>query len=176
MARQALTVSMIATAGLLSLPVLAQTAPGANSPAPVPAPAVTAAPSHTVTSSPSAAVATPHTASPSAAMTSPAPSPAVASTPKYFTADHKVRVGKVVGASVYNEQDQSVGSIDDVLMGDSDHKADVVVISVGGFLGMGAKLVSVPFDQLKIQNDKIVMPGATKESVNGMPEYHYTNA
>ena len=68
------------------------------------------------------------------------------------------------------------GSIDDVLMSDTDHKADTAVISVGGFLGMGAKLVSVPFDQLKIGNDKVVMPGATKASLEGMPEYRYSNA
>jgi len=86
-----------------------------------------------------------------------------------------VRVSKVVGASVYNDQNQSVGSVDDVLMNDHDHKAGTAVISVGGFLGMGSKLVSVPFDQLKIENDKIVMPGATKASLDGMPEYHYTS-
>jgi len=98
------------------------------------------------------------------------------SVPKYFTSDHQVRVSKVVGASVYNDQNQSIGSIDDLLMSDADHKAATAVISVGGFLGMGGKLVSVPFDQLKIDNDKIVMPGATKASLEGMPEYRYTNA
>jgi len=96
--------------------------------------------------------------------------------PIYFTADHQVRVSKVVGASVYNEQNQSIGSIDDLLMSDADHKAATAVVSVGGFLGMGAKLVSVPFDQLKIQDDKIIMPGATKASLEGMPEYQYTKA
>jgi sporulation protein YlmC with PRC-barrel domain len=95
---------------------------------------------------------------------------------KYFTADHQVRVSKVVGASVYNDQNQSIGSIDDVLMRDDTHKNDMVVLSVGGFLGMGSKLVSVPFEQLKIENDKVVMPGATKASLEGMPDYHYTNA
>ena len=100
----------------------------------------------------------------------------MAGSSKYFTADHQVRVSKVVGASVYNDQNQSIGSIDDLLMSDNDHKAATVVLSVGGFLGMGSKLVSVPFDQLKIENDKIVMPGATKASLEGMPEYHYTNA
>ena len=97
-------------------------------------------------------------------------------TPKYFTADHQVRVGKVVGASVYNDKNESIGSVDDVLMGDADHKAGTAVLSVGGFLGMGAKLVSIPFDQLKIQDDKVVMPGATKASLEGMPDYHYTRA
>ncbi len=97
------------------------------------------------------------------------------STPRYTTADGQMRVGKIVGASVYNEQNQSVGSVDDVLMGRGD-KATTAVISVGGFLGMGSKLVSVPFDQLKIEKDRIVMPGATKASLNGMPAYKYNNA
>ena len=61
-------------------------------------------------------------------------------------------------------------------MGVGDRKGATVVLSVGGFLGMGSKLVSVPFDELKIQNDRIVMPGATKASLEGMPEYRYTNA
>jgi sporulation protein YlmC with PRC-barrel domain len=110
-------------------------------------------------------------------MTRPADTTSTASSnSKYFTADHQLRASKMVGASVYNDQNQSIGSIDDVLMGDSSHKADTAVISVGGFLGMGSKLVSVPFDQLKVENDKVVMPGATKASLEGMPDYHYTNA
>ncbi len=58
----------------------------------------------------------------------------------------------------------------------SDHKACTAVISVGGFLGMGSKLVSVPFDRLQIGKDKIVMPGATKTSLQSMPTYKYNNA
>jgi sporulation protein YlmC with PRC-barrel domain len=149
---------MIAATALIAWPVLAQTTTGTSPAAPPPPPGMT--PSHS---------ATPGAPGSSTATTTP-------STPKYFTADHQVRVSKVVGASVYNEQNQSVGSIDDILMSDNDHKADTVVISVGGFLGMGSKLVSVPFDQLKIQDDKIVMPGATKASLEGMPAYHYSNA
>jgi sporulation protein YlmC with PRC-barrel domain len=142
---------MIAATALISLPVLAQTTPN------------TAPPPGSSTTRP---------AGPGMAA-APAMAPSV---PKYFTADHQVRSSKIVGASVYNDQNQSIGSIDDVLMNDADHKASTVVISVGGFLGMGAKLVSVPFDQLKIGNDKIVMPGATKASLEGMPEYRYTSA
>lgn len=93
-----------------------------------------------------------------------------------FTVDHQVCASKGVGASVHNGQNQSFGSVDDVLMTDNDHKAATAVISVGGFLGMGSKLVSVHFDQLKIENDRIVMPGATKASLEGMPEYRYTSA
>jgi len=153
MARQASIGTMIAATALIAWPVLAQTT-SPNTTAPTPPPGMT---SSRTTTGPGATVAAP-------------------SVPKYFTADHQVRVSKVVGASVYNDQNQSIGSIDDVLMRDDTHKNDLVVLSVGGFLGMGSKLVSVPFDQLKIENDKVVMPGATKASLEGMPDYHYTNA
>jgi sporulation protein YlmC with PRC-barrel domain len=153
MVRYASIGTTIAATALIALPVLAQTT--STTPRP-------ASPGMTTTAPTAPAV------SPSA--------PAAASVPKYLTADHQLRSSKIVGASVYNDQNQSVGSIDDVLMSTTDHKAAIAVISVGGFLGMGAKLVSVPFDQLKFDNDKIVMPGATKASLESMPEYHYTNA
>jgi len=166
MARHAIG-PMILAASILAMPVLAATTP-----------------SDAPNSSPAAASSAPPTSSMGAGMTGTRPdhtTPATSatatqpSTPRYTTADGQMRVGKMVGASVYNDKDQSVGSIDDVLMG-HDNKATTAVISVGGFLGMGAKLVSVPFDQLKVQNNQIVMPGATKESLSGMPEYKYNNA
>jgi sporulation protein YlmC with PRC-barrel domain len=162
MARQASIGTMIAATALLAWPVLAQTttSTGPAAPAPATPPGMTS--THTVTTT---------TSRPAMATDS-----STASSSKFFTADRQVRASKVVGASVYNDQNQSIGSVDDVLMSDSDHKAGIAVISVGGFLGMGSKLVSVPFDQLKIENDKIVMPGATKASLEGMPDYHYTNA
>ena len=160
MARHASIGTMMAATALIAWPVLAQTTSGTSPAAPPSPPGMTSSRTTTTTT----------TTSPGTTAASPA-----ASAPKYFTADHQVRVSKVVGASVYNDQNQSVGSIDDLLMSDNDHKAATAVISVGGFLGMGAKLVSVPFDQLKIENDKIVMPGATKASLEGMPEYRYTN-
>lgn len=158
MARHASMGTMIAAAALVAWPVLAQTT--STSPAASP-PGATS--SHTTT--------TTTTTRPAAT-----PGASTASSSKYFTTDHQVRVSKVVGTSVYNDQNQSIGSVDDVLMNDNDHKAATAVLSVGGFLGMGSKLVSVPFDQLKFNNDKIVMPGATKASLEGMPEYRYTNA
>jgi sporulation protein YlmC with PRC-barrel domain len=160
MARNALIGTMIAAAALIAWPVLAQTTSG---------------PGTGNGTSPSPGMTTTRPASPGMGATGPAAT-STSSAPKYFTADHQVRASKVVGASVYNDQNQSIGSVDDVLMTDNDHKAATAVISVGGFLGMGSKLVSVPFDQLKIENDRIVMPGATKASLEGMPEYRYTSA
>ena len=163
MARQASIGTMIAATALLAWPVLAQTTSttGPAAPAPAAPPGMTSTHTTTTTTTNRPAMAT---------------DTSTTSSSKYFTADHQVRASKVVGASVYNDQNQSIGSVDDVLMSDSDHKAGTAVISVGGFLGMGSKLVTVPFDQLKIENDKVVMPGASKASLDGMPDYHYTNA
>lgn len=162
--------SMILTASILAVPVLAATPPAGSTSSNTPAAAAPGAPPADNMS----AGLPGHAASP--ASTNPGATAAnQPATPRYTTADNQVRLGKLVGASVYNDQNQAVGSIDDVLMG-QDHKASTAVISVGGFLGVGGKLVSVPFDQLKIEQDKIVMPGATKASLTNMPAYKYNNA
>jgi sporulation protein YlmC with PRC-barrel domain len=90
-----------------------------------------------------------------------------------------MRASKVIGSSVYNDQDQKIGSIDDLVIGSN--KGLSAVISVGGFLGMGSKMVEVPYDKLQFGNTKsssdnrVVMPGVTKEQLTGMPDYHYAN-
>jgi hypothetical protein len=165
--------SMILASAILAAPVLAATPDNsaANSPANA-NPAATAPAPHTMPGMATTTPATPHSsvgATPADRSTAAAERP---SPPKFTTSDDQVRVGKVIGATVYNDKDQSIGSIDDVLMS-HDNKANTAVISVGGFLGMGSKLVSVPFDQLKIEKDKIVMPGATQDALKGMPEYKY---
>jgi sporulation protein YlmC with PRC-barrel domain len=113
---------------------------------------------------------------PTSASTMPGTASPRSTSPTYFTADHELRASKLVGASVYNDQDQSIGSISEILLNNTDHKAGMAVISVGGFLGVGSKLVSVPFDQIKVSDDKVVMPGATKASLEGMPTFTYDKA
>ncbi|OJW23338.1 MAG: hypothetical protein BGO51_15845 [Rhodospirillales bacterium 69-11] len=125
----------------------------------------------------SAATGTPATSgSPSTAATG-STSGGPASRNPIMTDDGGMRTSKIVGSSVYNDKDEKVGSIDDLIIGSD--KSLHAVISVGGFLGMGAKMVEVPFDKLQFGNTKnnsdnrVVMPGATKESLNSMPDYHY---
>jgi hypothetical protein len=47
------------------------------------------------------------------------------------------------------------------------------VLSIGGFLGMGARLVIVPYDSLKLVENKIVLPGSTKDTLKMLPEFKY---
>ena len=58
------------------------------------------------------------------------------------------RSSKLVGVKVYNNNNENVGSIDDLLV-DKSGNVKGVVIGVGGFLGMGEHLVAVSFDQVK---------------------------
>ena len=60
------------------------------------------------------------------------------------------RTSKLVGAAIFNSNGDNLGTIDDLLTDDSG-KISQAVISTGGVLGMGGKLVEVPFDQLKFE-------------------------
>lgn len=60
-----------------------------------------------------------------------------------------LRASEVVGANVYNDEGAVVGTVNDILLGEQGG-AQNVVLSVGGFIGLGTRYVSVPFSELKI--------------------------
>src|SRR5689334_3373474 len=87
---------------------------------------------------------------------SPAPATQSSATSASFHGDW--RASKVVGLNVYNEKNENVGSINDLLM-EKSGAIKAAVISVGGFLGMGAKLVAVPFDKVKFSTEPVAYTG-----------------
>ncbi len=119
-------------------------------------------------------------APPPAAATSPEPA-GMPENPDLTVATVKLqggsRISKLIGSAVYNDQNEKIGSLDDLILKDGDRIA-MGVVSVGGFLGMGNKLVAVPYDQLHFETDKdqtkITMPGASKEALNAMPTFTYS--
>ena len=84
------------------------------------------------------------------------------------------RASKVIGSSVVNEENEVIGKIDDLLIS-PDGKEPYAVLSIGGFLGMGTHLVAVPYETLKSTDDKIVLPGGTKNSLRMLPEFKYAS-
>jgi sporulation protein YlmC with PRC-barrel domain len=78
------------------------------------------------------------------------------------------RASKVAGLNVYNDANESVGSINDLLM-DKSGNIKAVVISVGGFLGVGAQLVAVPFDKIKFVNEPVAYTGASNAPAGTRP-------
>lgn len=84
------------------------------------------------------------------------------------------RASKIIGTSVVNEAGDTVGKVDEIIIG-PDGKAPFVVLSVGGFLGVGDRLIVLPYEQMKTDGTKIVLPGATKDSLKALPEFKYAS-
>lgn len=79
------------------------------------------------------------------------------------------------GAYVYGADDETVGEIGSLVMGD-DGKVAQVVINVGGFLGLGEKPVAVTWDELQVMkaadgDDFRIYIDSTKEALEAQPEY-----
>lgn len=148
----------------------------------------TGTPSSSTPPNPPASTATPSTpttgsvAQPSTTGTSPSlnNAPTGSATPGSATvgsrptaaADHQ-RASKIVGVSVYNDRNESIGSVDDLVLGANG--TPTVIVSVGGFLGIGAKLVAVPFQDLRWSGNESrwVIAGATRDSLTSLPTFEY---
>jgi sporulation protein YlmC with PRC-barrel domain len=91
-----------------------------------------------------------------AATTTPAPA---ATAPRATTGDKMMlkgqwRASKLIGLDVYNEANEKLGDINELIV-DKDGKINAVVIGVGGFLGMGEHDIAVTMDKLKFVEDKV---------------------
>jgi hypothetical protein len=76
------------------------------------------------------------------------------------------RSSKLVGLNVYNDSNESLGSIND-LLSDKSGNIKAVVIGVGGFLGVGEHLVAVAFDKVKFVDEPIAYTGASSAPAPG---------
>jgi sporulation protein YlmC with PRC-barrel domain len=99
-------------------------------------------------------------AAPTTTTTTPAAAPVTASESSF---NGNWRTSKVVGLNVYNDGNESLGSINDLLT-DKSGNIKAVVIGVGGFLGVGEQLVAVPFDKIKFVNEPVVTTTAASGS------------
>jgi sporulation protein YlmC with PRC-barrel domain len=112
------------------------------------------------------------------------------------------RASKLIGLNVYNDNNEKIGDINELIV-DKSAKVDNVVLGVGGFLGMGEHYVAVPMDKLKWVDqpvrtsstnapadrttvgssnrsanenwypDHAVLNGANKEQLKAMPQFRY---
>ena len=82
------------------------------------------------------------------------------------------RASKLIGSKVY-QGDTTVGQIEDVLV-DLDRSTLVaVVLSVGGFLGVGDKLVAVPVNQIKGGTEAKFATDLTREQMANAPPFDF---
>jgi sporulation protein YlmC with PRC-barrel domain len=81
---------------------------------------------------------------------------------------------QILGHPVYNDTNERVGSIDDVIV-TPDKSVSYAIINAGGFLAVAKHDVAVPVSQLKLVGDKLVLAGATKDALKASPPFEYAN-
>jgi sporulation protein YlmC with PRC-barrel domain len=64
------------------------------------------------------------------------------------------RASKLMGLDVYNEANDKIGDINELIL-DKSGKVNAVVIGVGGFLGMGEHDIAVSMDKLKFVEEPV---------------------
>jgi sporulation protein YlmC with PRC-barrel domain len=83
------------------------------------------------------------------------------------------RASKLIGSKVY-EGDTSIGQIEDVLVDLDRATVMAVILSVGGFLGIGDKLVAVPVNQIKVGREAKFTTDMTKEQLANAPAFDFS--
>jgi len=86
-----------------------------------------------------------------------------------------VSVNEYYKQNVYNSSDNTIGEVSDVLL-DKSGRVKAVILSVGGFLGLGGKYVSVPFNALQVtekNGKRYLVMDTTKEALTSAPGYRY---
>jgi sporulation protein YlmC with PRC-barrel domain len=95
------------------------------------------------------------------AATSPAASSTASSTSS-ATMSGQWRASKLIGVDIYNEQNEKLGDIDEILM-DQSGKVTGYVIGVGGFLGMGTREIMVEPSKIKFVNEPVRTSSAAND-------------
>ena len=87
----------------------------------------------------------------------------------------------LMGKNVVGSDGEKLGSVEDVIVDPASGEAKQLVISSGGFLGVGAKQIAVDFSQAQVGMDddgddpEIKLNGITQADVEGMPEFEYSD-
>jgi len=86
---------------------------------------------------------------------------------------------RFLGAKVVNKDGQTVGTIDDLILG-SGGQVEGVILGVGGFLGVGEKKIGVRIGALRITSSEgkttITFPNATKDMLSAVEAYQRASA
>ena len=78
----------------------------------------------------------------------------------------------LMGKAIYNDAGQKVGKVEDLIIA-PDKNVSYVIVGAGGFVGIGRHDVAIPVTEIQDKAGKLVMPGATKDTIKGMPEFAY---
>lgn len=89
-----------------------------------------------------------------------------------ITSGTLIAADKVKGTSVYNQQGDKLGDVDDIMIDKVSGRAIYAVMSFGGFLGMGEKYHPLPWATLKYDEQKGgYVVNLDKKQLEGAPNY-----
>jgi sporulation protein YlmC with PRC-barrel domain len=117
-------------------------------------------------SSPPAPSAPPAQSNPPMAAPAPASKPADTAAAKPASQSGQWRASKLVGLNVYNDQNEKLGDISEILL-DKSGKVEGVIIGVGGFLGMGQRDIKVEMSKLKFVDEPVKSSSTTTTTTTG---------
>ncbi len=80
----------------------------------------------------------------------------------------------LLGKNIYNETGQKVGKVDDLIIA-PDRNVSYVIVGAGGFIGYGRHDVAIPVSRIEERQGRLIMAGATKDSIKAMPEFQYVS-
>jgi len=87
------------------------------------------------------------------------------------------RISRLLGSDVLNDKDEGIGTFDDLVIERDDPSILFAVLEVGGFLGIGGRLVAIPFESLEFDDTggtlRIVLPGASRDKLKALPAFDY---
>ncbi|ANN74928.1 photosystem reaction center subunit H [Bordetella genomosp. 9] len=82
------------------------------------------------------------------------------------------RASKLIGSDVLSGEKDKIGTVDDIIVSPANQEP-YAILSVGGFLGVGNRLVAVPFKELHVDDKRLRMDGASKDTLRALPEFRY---
>ncbi len=85
------------------------------------------------------------------------------------------RASKLLGAAVYNDRNEKIGKIGDLIV-KPDGTLSFAIVDVGGFLGLKKPPVAIPMGQFSSTHPKVVLPGATKDALKKLPEFEFAQS
>src|SRR5271167_735544 len=75
---------------------------------------------------------------------------------------------QVLGRPVFNDKNEKVGTVDDIVISPS-KAVSYAIVGAGGFLGVARRDVAIPVNRFSLNAGRLVLAGATKDAIKAMP-------
>lgn len=82
----------------------------------------------------------------------------------------------ILGKDVYNNdaKPEVVGKVDDIIINPKG-SVSYAIVNASKFLGLSSHDVLIPVEQFTIENNRITLPGATKDALRQLPQFKYAD-